>query len=130
MNVNPLQSEMEVRAHRFREIAGTLKAAASAYEQAAEHLLENNEPQSYVSYRHAREVLETIVDDLPRPVVKTAVVHAVEKPRHEWGWVKYMIPVAIVLVVLYFLVTSGTTGDLSKTWDTSRDIRDAVRYPK
>lgn len=130
MNVNPLQSEMEVRAHRFRDLANTLRAAAGAYDQAAEHLAQNNEPQSYVAYRQAREVLETIVDDLPRPVLKTAAIHAEEKPRHEWGWVKYMIPVAIVLVVLYFLVASGTTGDLSKTWDTSRDIRDAVRYPK
>jgi hypothetical protein len=130
MNVNPLQSEMEFRAHRFRDLANTLRSAASAYDQAAEHLDQSNEPQSYVAYRQAREILETIVDDLPRPVLKTAVIHAEEKPSHDWGWVKYMIPVAILLVVLYFLVTSGTTGDLSKTWDTSRDIRDAVRYPK
>jgi len=130
MTVTPRQSEMEVRAHHFRSLANTLRAAASAFDKAAEHLAESNESESYVAYRQARDVLESIVDDLPRPVLKPAVIHAEEIPSHDWGWVKYMIPVAIVLVVLYFLVTSGTTGDLSKTWDTSRDIRDAVRYPK
>lgn len=59
-------------------------------------------------------------------------VHArpVEKSHHEWGWAKYMIPVGVVLVILYFLVVGGFSGDLSQGWTVTGDIRNAVRYPK
>lgn len=130
METDLLASENKIRARRFRETAVALESAAKAYKQAADALAEENESASNAAYKRAQQALEAIVDELPKPLPKQVAIRQIEKPRYEWGWLKYMIPVGVVLLILYFMVTGGFSGDLSKTWDTSRDIRDAVRYPK
>ena len=130
METDLLANENRIRARRFRETAVALVNAAKAYQQAAEKLDENDEQASNLAYKKAQVVLEEIVDELPKPLPKQIQVRPMEKPKYEWGWVKYMIPAAIALVILYFLVVGGTTGDLSQGWSVQGDIRDAVRYPK
>ncbi len=130
METDLLANENRIRARRFRETAVALVNAAKAYQQAAEKLDENDEQASNLAYKKAQIVLEEIVDELPKPLPKQVQVRPMEKPKYEWGWVKYMIPAAIALVILYFLVVGGTTGDLSQGWSVQGDIRDAVRYPK
>jgi hypothetical protein len=130
METDLLANENRIRARRFRETAVALVNAAKAYQQAAEKLDENDEQASNLAYKKAQVVLEEIVDELPKPLPKQVQVRPMEKPKYEWGWVKYMIPAAIALVILYFLVVGGTTGDLSQGWSVQGDIRDAVRYPK
>lgn len=130
MEADLLANENKIRARRFRETAVALVNAAKAYQQAAEKLDENDEQGSNLAYKKAQVVLEEIVDELPKPLPKQLQIRPVEKPRYEWGWVKYMIPAGIVLVILYFLVVGGTTGDLSEGWSVTGDIRNAVRYPK
>ncbi len=129
METDLLANENRIRARRFRETAVALVNAAKAYQQAAEKLDENDEQASNQAYKKAQVVLEEIVDELPKPLPKQVQVRPMEKPKYEWGWVKYMIPAAIALVILYFLVVGGTTGDLSQGWSVQGDIRDAVRYP-
>ncbi len=130
METDLLANENRIRARRFRETAVALVNAAKAYQQAAEKLDENDEQASNLAYKKAQVVLEEIADELPKPLPKQVQVRPMEKPKYEWGWVKYMIPAAIALVILYFLVVGGTTGDLSQGWSVQGDIRDAVRYPK
>lgn len=130
METDLLASENKIRARRFRETALALESAAKAYKQAADALADEDEQGSNAAYKRAQQVLEAIVDELPKPIPKQLAIRAEEKPKYEWGWLKYMVPVGVVLIILYFMVTGGFSGDLSKTWDTSRDIRDAVRYPK
>jgi hypothetical protein len=130
MEADLLANENKIRARRFRETAVALVNAAKAYQQAAEKLDENDEQGSNLAYKKAQVVLEEIVDELPKPLPKQLQIRPMEKPRYEWGWVKYMIPAGIVLVILYFLVVGGTTGDLSEGWSVTGDIRNAVRYPK
>ena len=130
METDLLANENRIRARRFRETSVALVNAAKAYQQAAEKLDENDEQASNLAYKKAQVVLEEIVDELPKPLPKQIQVRPMEKPKYEWGWVKYMIPAAIALVILYFLVVGGTTGDLSQGWSVQGDIRDAVRYPK
>ncbi len=130
METDLLANENRIRARRFRETAVALVNAAKAYQQAAEKLDENDEQASNLAYKKAQVVLEEIVDELPKPLPKQVQVRPMEKPKYEWGWVKYMIPAAIALVILYFLVVGGTTGDLSQGWSVQGDSRDAVRYPK
>ena len=130
METDLLASENKIRARRFRETAVALESAAKAYKQAADALAEENEQASNAAYKRAQQALEAIVDELPKPLPKQVAIRQIEKPKYEWGWLKYMFPVGVVLIILYFMVTGGFSGDLSKTWDTSRDIRDAVRYPK
>ncbi len=130
METDLLANENRIRARRFRETAVALVNAAKAYQQAAEKLDENDEQASNLAYKKAQVVLEEIVDELPKPLPKQVQVRPMEKPKYEWGWVKYMIPAAIALVILYFLVVGGTTGDLSQGWSVQVDIRAAVRYPK
>jgi len=130
METDLLANENRIRARRFRETAVALVNAAKAYQQAAEKLDENDEQASNLAYKKAQVVLEEIVDELPKPLPKQIQVRPMEKPKYEWGWAKYMIPAAIALVILYFLVVGGTTGDLSQGWSVQGDIRDAVRYPK
>ena len=130
MEADLLANENKKRARRFRETAVALVNAVKAYQQAAEKLDENDEQASNLAYKKAQVVLEEIVDELPKPLPKQVQVRPMEKPKYEWGWVKYMIPAAIALVILYFLVVGGTTGDLSQGWSVQGDIRDAVRYPK
>jgi len=130
MEADLLANENKIRARRFRETAVALGNAAKAYQQAAEKLDENDEQGSNLAYKKAQVVLEEIVDELPKPLPKQLQIRPMEKPRYEWGWVKYMIPAGIVLVILYFLVVGGTTGDLSEGWSVTGDIRNAVRYPK
>ena len=130
MEADLLANENKKRARRYRETAVALVNAAKAYQQAAEKLDENDEQGSNLSYKKAQIMLEEIVDELPKPLPKQVAVRPEEKPKYEWGWVKYMVPAAVVLVVLYFLVVGGTTGDLSQGWSVTGDIRNAVRYPK
>ncbi len=130
MQTDLLANENRLRARRVRETAAALVNAAKAYQQAAEKLDENDEQASNLAYKKAQVELEEIVDELPKPLPKQVQVRPMEKPKYEWGWVKYMIPAAIALVILYFLVVGGTTGDLSQGWSVQGDIRDAVRYPK
>ena len=130
MEADLLANENKIRARRFRETAVALVNAAKSYQQAAEKLDENDEQGSNLAYKKAQVVLEEIADELPKPLPKQLQIRPMEKPRYEWGWVKYMIPAGIVLVILYFLVVGGTTGDLSEGWSVTGDIRNAVRYPK
>lgn len=130
MEADLLANENKKRARRFRETAVALVNAAKAYQQAAEKLDENDEQASNLAYKKAQIMLEEIADELPKPLPKHVAVRPEEKPKYEWGWVKYMVPAAIALVILYFLVVGGTTGDLSQGWNVQGDIRNAVRYPK
>jgi len=130
MEADLLAGETKLRARRFRETAAALAAAAKAYQQAAEHLDRDEEQAANRSYKSAQIALEEITDELPRPIPKHVQARPVEKAHHEWGWAKYMIPVGVVLVILYFLVIGGFSGDLSQGWSVTGDIRDAVRYPK
>lgn len=130
MEADLLANENKKRARRFRETAVALVNAAKAYQQAAEKLDENDEQGSNLAYKKAQVMLEEIADELPKPLPKHVAVRPEEKPKAEWGWVKYMVPAAIALVILYFLVVGGTTGDLSQGWNVQGDIRNAVRYPK
>ena len=130
MEVDPLASENKIRARRYRETAGALEKAANAYLQAAEALDATNDHEADAAYKRAQLSLETIADELPRPAPKHHAVRPVDRPHYEWGWVKYMIPAAVALMILLFLVLGGTTGDLSQGWSVQGDIRDAVRYPK
>jgi cell envelope opacity-associated protein A len=130
MEADLLAGETKLRARRFRETAAALAAAAKAYQQAAEHLDKDEEPAANQSYKSAQLALEEIIDELPKPMPKHVHARPVEKAHHEWGWAKYMIPVAVVLVILYFLVVGGFSGDLSEGWTVTGDIRNAVRYPK
>lgn len=130
METDLLSNENKIRARRFRETAIALVNAAKAYQQAAEHLDEGKEDAANQSYKNAQTALENIVDELPRPVPKHVAARPVEQAKHELGWVKYMIPAVIVLIILYVMVRGGFSGDLSKTWDVPGDIRNAVRYPK
>jgi cell envelope opacity-associated protein A len=130
MEADLLAGETKLRARRFRETAAALAAAAKAYQQAAEHLDKDEEPAANQSYKSAQLALEEIIDELPKPMPKHVQARPVEKAHHEWGWAKYMIPVGVVLVILYFLVVGGFSGDLSEGWTVTGDIRNAVRYPK
>jgi cell envelope opacity-associated protein A len=130
MEADLLAGETKIRARRFRETAAALAAAAKAYQQAAEHLDRDEEQAANQSYKSAQIALEEIIDELPKPMPKHVHARPVEKSHHEWGWAKYMIPVGVVLVILYFLVVGGFSGDLSQGWTVTGDIRNAVRYPK
>jgi cell envelope opacity-associated protein A len=130
MEADLLAGETKIRARRFRETAAALVAAAKAYQQAAEHLDRNEEHAANQSYKSAQIALEEIIDELPKPMPKHVHARPIEKAHHEWGWAKYMIPVGVVLVILYFLVVGGFSGDLSQGWTVTGDIRNAVRYPK
>lgn len=130
MEADLLAGETKLRARRFRETAAALAAAAKAYQQAAEHLDKDEEPAANQSYKSAQLALEEIIDELPKPMPKHVQARPVEKAHHEWGWAKYMIPIGVVLVILYFLVVGGFSGDLSEGWTVTGDIRNAVRYPK
>ncbi|MFM7283900.1 MAG: hypothetical protein ACKO2B_02475 [Betaproteobacteria bacterium] len=130
METDLLAGETKIRARRFRETAAALAAAAKAYQQAAEHLDRDEEQAANQSYKNAQIALEEIIDELPKPIPKHVHARPIEKSHHEWGWAKYMIPVGVVLIILYFLVVGGFSGDLSQGWTVTGDIRNAVRYPK
>jgi hypothetical protein len=130
MEVDPLASENKIRARRYRETAAALDKAARAYLEAAAAIDAAKDHEADNAYKKAQLSLESVVDELPRPLPKHQAVRPVEPPHYEWGWVKYMIPAAIALIILLFLVLGGTTGDLSQGWSVQGDIRDAVRYPK
>ena len=130
MQADLLASENKIRARRYRETAAALEKAAKAYLQAAEAMDLGKEHEADDAYKKAQLSLEEIVDELPRPIPKHQAIRPMEKPRYEWGWVKYMVPAAILLVILYLLVVGGFSGDLSQGWSVQGDIRDAVRYPK
>ena len=113
MDVDPLASENKIRARRYRETAGALEKAAKAYLQAAEALDATNDHEADAAYKRAQLSLEAIADELPRPAPKHHAVRPVDRPHYEWGWVKYMIPAAVALIILLFLVLGGALRAIS-----------------
>ena len=116
------------RAEHARDAARKLRQAAEFYEQAAQAFAAQDERNGELKLRSARQALEPIADELPRPP-QPAKPRPVEKPKMDWGWFKYFIPGFIVLGLLYLMIQMNLSGDLSKGWTVQGDIREAVKYP-
>jgi hypothetical protein len=116
------------RADHARDTARKLHLASVFYEQAALAFESQDERNGELKLRSARQALEPIADELPRPP-QPAKPRPVEKPKMDWGWFKYFIPGFIVLGLLYLMVQLNLSGDLSKGWTVQGDIREAVKYP-
>jgi hypothetical protein len=116
------------RAEHAKDAARKLQQAAVFYEQAAQAFAAQDERNGELKLRSARQALEPIADELPRPP-QPARPRPVEKPKMDWGWFKYFIPGFIVLGLLYLMVQLNLSGDLSKGWTVQGDIREAVKYP-
>lgn len=129
---NPFNSPQEEfnhrRAEHAKDSARKLRQAADFYDQASQAFDAQDERNGELKLRSARQALEPIADELPRPPAPVKP-RPVEKPKMDWGWVKYFIPGFIVLGLLYMMVKLNLSGDLSKGWSVQGDIREAVKYP-
>ena len=118
------------RIQRYRDIAHSLSLASALYQKAGDQL--EADPNSQEYYHAIKEANHLVDSSFPEKfqVHKTITPSKELKSSFDWGnFLKILIPVLIVLAALLFLVFSGTTGDMTKTWNSEEVIKNS-QYPK
>jgi len=125
-----MDSDQIARRDRYYEIAKSLKHSSDLYLKAIKSIESNPEDPSY--YQWIREANLLIDAAFPEKFQAHKVPqHPLKKSSaFDWGvFLKILIPILVVLGVLLFTVFSGTTGDMTKSWNTDEITKNA-QYPK
>ena len=127
------QDQQQLR--RLDSAAETVAAAAEHYRKAVEAVRSGDTPQAYVEERAGFVLLQSL---LPHPVMHHAAVPLKpsellrELKKNTLGYLKLLLPIIVVLGGLYFLIKSGSTGDVSKGYSTmsGEEAAKATAYPR
>ena len=116
------------RQRRYVDIASSLANASHLYKKAADAMLAGEDEKIY--YAWVKEANLLVDDDFPEKVPPKYIPEPIATKGFDWKTLtQILIPVIAILGILLFLVFSGTTGDLTKTWNLE-DIQKNSLYPK
>jgi hypothetical protein len=124
-----MESYLTQRKAKYQSIAHSLESASVLYKKAAESLDTDDGNNDYYSYiKEANELI-----DLSFPERKNYLKSKYSANKsHGVDWQvisKFILPIACVLFLLVYLVLSGTTGDMTKSWNIE-DVKKNSAYPK
>jgi len=116
------------RQRRYVDIASSLANASHLYKKAADAMLAGEDEKIY--YAWVKEANLLVDDAFPEKVAPKYIPEPPTTKGFDWKTLaQILIPVIAILGTLLFLVFSGTTGDLTKTWNLE-DIQKNSLYPK
>ena len=118
------------RIQRYHDIARSLSLASALYQKAGDQLEADPSSQDY--YHAIKEANHLIDSSFPEKFQVPKIITPAKDLKSGFDWsnfLKILIPVVIVLGALLFLVFSGTTGDMTKTWNSEEVIKNS-QYPK
>ena len=124
-----MESYRAQRKAKYESVANSLESASLLYKKAAESLEIDDGNNDYYSY--IKEANELIDESFPERKNYLKSKHPVNKSQGvDWQVIsKVLIPIACVLFLLVYLVLSGTTGDMTKSWNME-DVKKNTAYPK
>ena len=124
-----MDSDQIKRKARYELISHNLEFASQLYKKAANSLQSGEDDQHYYSF--VKEANHLIDEAFPeRLVAQKQQVTAKPSVGFDWKlFLKVLIPIILVLITLLILVFSGTTGDMTKSWN-SEEIHKNTAYPK
>ena len=119
------------RRDRYNHIASNLLEASHLYQKAAKGIDENPEDQNY--YRFIKDANHLVEQSFPEKFQAPVRPFVNPKAKIGFDWepfLKVLIPSLIILGILFYLVTIGTSGDLTKTWKNPEEVIKNSQYPK
>jgi hypothetical protein len=123
-----MDSDKIERKARYEQIAHNLEVASHLYKKAADSLQSGDDDHHYYSF--VKDANHLIDEAFPERVATPKIVVAKPVGGFDWNlFLKILVPVVLVLVTLLILVFTGTTGDMTKTWNPE-EIQKNTAYPK
>ena len=124
-----MDSDQIERKARYEHIAHHLELASSLYKKAADSLKAGDDDNQYYSFvKEANHLIDEVFPERVNPPKPTAIA----QPKVGFDWkpfLKVLTPIVLVLIALLILVFTGTTGDMTKSWN-SDEIQKNTAYPK
>jgi hypothetical protein len=118
------------RRDRYLKIAQSLQSASHFYQKAVDTIDHDGQDPAY--YHFVQEANQLVDSCFPEKfqVNKLPPIGENVRKGFEWaGFLKILIPLVLILGVLLFMVFSGTTGDMTSSWN-ARDVIKNSQYPK
>jgi hypothetical protein len=117
------------RCNRYEKIALSLHTAANLYEKAVDSIKSHPQDPSY--YQWIKEANLLVDAAFPEKFQNHTVIQKTEARKgFEWGiFLKILLPLTIIIMILFYMVLSGTTGDVTKGWHSDDVIKNS-QYPK
>jgi hypothetical protein len=123
-----MDSDKIERKARYEQIAHNLEVASHLYKKAADSLQSGDDDHHYYSF--VKDANHLIDGAFPERSVAPKVAFAKPTGGFDWNlFLKILVPIVLVLATLLILVFTGTTGDMTKSWN-SEDIQKNTAYPK